>query len=387
MLRFDIVSILIFSLYSFWSLPHFASPAIGMIFNLCLSLLFLPAIMCCKEFRGPASIIYLFSHFILINFFIYVVILYFSAHDSSKLIALLNYQFRFITLIFLFLYIYILTYNINDENIKRLFNCIIIFCLSGSLLEVVTRDSSLSFFIDMFKARSPGLPIDTLHYSRLSGFFSFPGDWGILLVFAISLVPQTSYRKFTKILITTALLYFLFLTQSRAAFATLLVFWFLVYFRHHPVLTICYSLIGIMSLPYILKKLAGFDLYLLRNVESLERFISSSKRVSEYLDLTVGDIIFGLPSSMFHDFYETEIAGLLARLGIFALFPIVIIFLLALRNYIKREKKLVYIPSFLLAYILPYCFISAGFSRPKLSVLAMVVVALNLKLLSSRHKD
>ena len=355
-------------------------PEIGILYNFGLSvILILLMYFQSGTFQVERSLIFPLAIFLFLTMCTFTLITIFRIGDAGKMSVVMNYQFRFITLMLIFVLFTFIVAGLDETRLKGVLKFIIYLVILFSIIEILTRETPFKNIIDIFKARLPGSGMDSLHYSRLSGFFSFPGDWGLLIVASISFVPFIVRSVYFKIILTLVLLVLLFLTQSRAAMLTLFLYTFFVCAGRRPSITlVCVLSFALVILPYI-QYLSGLDIYLLKNTNSLEAFLSSSKRISEYLDLNLKSLIFGLPSSEFQIFYETEIGGLVARLGLISLAPVVLLFFVIIKYYFSGSVFVRSQSAFLISYFFPYLFISAGISRPKLAILFLLLLTILFK--------
>ncbi|WP_146193268.1 hypothetical protein [Salibaculum griseiflavum] len=295
-------------------------------------------------------------------------------------------------LLFLGLYFAMKSFFIKDNyfDIGRWINFvrfIVIAVVLFSIIDIFSRTQFFPDIINFYKARGDFGGIHTVHYNRLSGLFSYPGDLGLVLVFAIFSLKLIYKNIWSRWVLLTVLVYFLFLTQSRAAFLTFF-FGLILYIPFASKRVVAFiSAIAITLAIVFQNEIKDMidDIYLLRNSDSLEFFLSKSYRYMEfsnYFSARPAEWILGLAPDSQMPFHEVETIGAASRLGVVAFF-IYFLFVAwgigcyssAFRNRATQSAlSAAGISCYWLSFLLIYCNISAGFSRPKL----MVVAALGL---------
>lgn len=293
-----------------------------------------------------------------------------------------TYYFRYTLMLIVFWSFYSsVEFEIGDAN-KQLFQFsqfLFSVCVAAGLFELALWAAGFESWLSPFKARSNDGGINSFHYARMSGFFSYPGDFAAILVLSIGWLiaypPRFALYK------TLILCGFLLLTQSKAGIIFLLVciiFWSM---RSITALVISVLIIGLIS-PNVLTILEWLELdYFLRFVDEWEYYSQTSKRASEvwqFLSAPFLEVLFG--SSDPQDFYETEIFGALNRVGLIGTLPYLLIFFFVVSLTLQSgEKKLYRLGATLAAFLVAYCTISAGLSRAKIFIVFAASIILWLE--------
>ena len=236
--------------------------------------------------------------------------------------------------------------------------------MASFLFELTLRLFDLKSLLYLYKARQDLGGIDTVHYNRFSGFWSYPGDAAAVTVLSFVLIYlyELKYR-FVKLVF---LFIILLLTQSKAGLALLLSFFIihsLMQLSLRSIVNLCtFSLISALFIIYL-------DLdYFLRFFENLEFYVSESKRATEVLNFLGApfiEMLFGLTE--LQNSYESELFGSFSRTGILGSFWLLSIVAFLLLNLVKFSAYR-YIIILLLLFIVVYCLISAGMSRTKVLI-------------------
>lgn len=263
-----------------------------------------------------------------------------------------------------------------DRKLQEFGNFLFIVCVLAGVFESLLWAVGLEDLLAPFKARANDGGINSFHYARMSGFFSYPGDFAAALVFAIGWMWAYPTRFFWyKSSILVALL---LLTQSKAGIFFLfacIIFWSL---RSAPMLLIAIlaAIILPTQIPSIIEWLQLE--YLTRFYNEIDFYIFESKRASElfqFANASFFEKIFGSfsPQSL----YESEILASLNRVGILGSLPYLALPLIILFGVVRtndeRKKRLGLL---LFSFIVFYCTISAGLSRAKIFVIFAASLAL-----------
>lgn len=279
------------------------------------------------------------------------------------------YVLRFISVFFIFFSAtYFLSENSKQANLLSIlrFYSVFLFILimASFLFELTLRLFDLKSLLYLYKARQDLGGIDTVHYNRFSGFWSYPGDAAAVTVLSFVLIYlyELKYR-FVKLVF---LFIILLLTQSKAGLALLLSFFIihsLMQLSLRSIVNLCtFSLISALFIIYL-------DLdYFLRFFENLEFYVSESKRATEVLNFLGApfiEMLFGLTE--LQNSYESELFGSFSRTGILGSFWLLSIVAFLLLNLVKFSAYR-YIIILLLLFIVVYCLISAGMSRTKVLI-------------------
>ena len=243
------------------------------------------------------------------------------------------------------------------------------FIILSTCFEIVTKYVGLESILNLYKAREDIGGIDTVHYNRLSGFWSFPGDMAAILIFSMSLNFFSGTKNpIIKNFVCMALLIF---TQSKAGIVFILGYLFLMVLRRFSPR---FFIAAAFTISLGIFVLSNFEFqYLIRFFNDYDWYLSSSKRVQElelYLNSSLWEQFIGIKNQDY--MYESEILGSLSRVGIigsawwFLLFSTTLYFSLKSRNFS-------YLWVMLLSFLLIYCSISAGLSRYKVSILFYIL--------------
>ncbi|MDN5501810.1 MAG: hypothetical protein L0G80_18005, partial [Shewanella sp.] len=173
------------------------------------------------------------------------------------------------------------------------------------------------------------------------------------------------------------LLFLLLLTQSKAGIFLLFLYYAVKYISSFSFKGL---LVLIISSFLIYYAVTFFELeYYLKFVNNLEHYAFKSKRAQEilyFLSSSWTEVFFGkfILDGMY---FESEIFSSLNRNGILGSFWLIAIFagfsflFLVLKS--KKEKELIL---FLIVFVLFYCVISAGFSRSKIGIFYIFIIAI-----------
>jgi hypothetical protein len=261
----------------------------------------------------------------------------------------------------------------NIEYLAKLIFYIVCF---GFLFEFFLKLFEWHEILEIYKARdlSDG-GMSAYHYQRYSSFWAFPGDYGAIIVFSFSLI-LFCYRKIEGSFFMLAfLVMILFMTQSRAA----LIFFSVVLVLYACSRSVIISLSSVattvviifFSLIYAEDLLLLFDHlglhHLTRFVTDFSYYVQDSKRISEIYSLkeaNISELIFGYKSSRMALFYESEILGSIARVGVMGslwLCYFAWVGWSCSTNNNAPEFRLLTIT--FVSFIFVYCLSSAGFGR------------------------
>lgn len=259
-------------------------------------------------------------------------------------------------------------------NIEKLVSIIYWLLIGSALFEYGLKFLGDRTFLSFYKARQDLGGIDTLHFHRFSGFWSFPGDVAAVIVLSIALIFNSNTQKY-KIIKILCLLALLLLSQSKAGIAMLLITAFVfsvLTLKLHYILSAIIA--GVIFMPYIFSVLEVHFEYLYKFIERLPYYLTNSKRAQEVLLYLNSDVVQKLSSLVkTQNLYESEIMGSLSRLGIvgsiWLLCPIAFVSWLSITS---RSNIMVW--SCLVAFFVFYLSISAGLSRIKILIPYMLVL-------------
>ena len=258
----------------------------------------------------------------------------------------------------------------NDEQklMSKYANFLFYLVLGSAVFEYSMKFLNFNSLLYLYKARQDLGGIDTVHYNRFSGFWSFPGDVSAVIVLTMALLVQCDLKFRT--LKFSILLTLLLLTQSKAGFLLLIVWLILKIisefnFKNTVIFLVFCSvaLVGVVQ-----TNLISYFTYLKKFIDNFEHYIGASKRAQEifgYLDATYLEQIVGLTTPF--DMYESELLGSLGRIGLFGSFWILFL-CLSILYFLGSSKNYKNLWSFLLAFCLCYLLISAGLSRFKILI-------------------
>lgn len=233
----------------------------------------------------------------------------------------------------------------------------------SAVFEFFLRFTNLNDLLYLYKARQDLGGIDSTHYNRFTGFWSFPGDTAAIIVLClILLINERIDYRFIKILV---LLVLLFLTQSKAGII-LFAFYTIVHFLFKPSLsklTIIFFFSSIASLAAVYLNLE----YLIFAYNNIDYYFLESKRAQEilpFISIEPSALFIGLPFPS--DFYESDLFGSLSRIGILGSFWFLSIILIIIMFYIKSKPSYKNYYLYFLLFLIIYCSVSAGISRLKI---------------------
>ena len=277
-----------------------------------------------------------------------------------------NYLVRVLAIAIIFLSFIFVKEPANSKVTFSLWaNYLFYFVVVSAIFEFTAKYFGLENVINLFKARENLGGIDTVHFNRFSGFWSFPGDAAAIIVISICLnyfskVPQLKIK-------TAILLVLLAVTQSKAGIAFLLGFVVLMIFRKFSVRFFVTVLFSTSVAIYFFNHFQ-FE-YLLRFINEFEWYLSSSKRMQEfnlYFSSSIWEQLLGLNNPF--ALYESEIIGSLSRVGFIGSFWFLSLFCLIL-YFSFKSKNYAELWLVMLTFLIVYCSISAGLSRYKISIL------------------
>lgn len=276
-------------------------------------------------------------------------------------------------------------YSTQKLYLEKLTTTIFLFLITSAIFEYGLKFLGDRTFLSFYKARQDLGGIDTLHFHRFSGFWSFPGDVAAVIVLSISLIINSTTQKYKTIKIF-CLVVLLLLSQSKAGIAMLLITAFVfsvLSFKLHYILFVIVT--GVVLTPYMLSIMESYFEYLYKFVERLPYYLTNSKRAQEVLLYLDSDIVQKLSSlAIKQSLYESEIMGSLSRLGIvgsiWLLLPIAFVLWLSITS---RTNIIIW--SCLVAFFVFYLSISAGLSRIKI-LTPFVLVLTTLVMQKQRHR-
>lgn len=262
-----------------------------------------------------------------------------------------------------FLMLFLVQGNI-DRNFLIHRYAIILFWLivCSAVFEFILRQIDLKPLLYLYKARQDLGGIDTVHYNRFSGFWSFPGDTAAVIVLCFHLVAQSQIR-FSRVRLLF-LVVLMLLTQSKAGIFFLLLYWCYNYIRPISLGTL-FRVCGAAFLISFAFINLNFE-YLMRFFDNLDFYLSQSKRAQEILAFVSADgldMAFGLTDT--HGIYESELFGAFNRIGFVGGAYLIILPLFCFYMFVQ-DKQARTSWFFFMVFFLVYCTISAGMSRFKI---------------------
>ena len=289
---------------------------------------------------------------------------------EKSLSYMVRVSFVFITFLFLFFVIYKQEFDSHDFLMRFsyfLFGLI----LFSAIFEFLAKTWGFNDLLYLYKARQDLGGIDTIHYNRLSGFYSFPGD--IAAVIVLNFVLVKNYVKKYKILMLTILLVFLLLTQSKAGLVLLLSYLFFSMMTNGSYKLYLGILMSLALIYLVIIFFKEYFVYYFQFFNQLDFYLESSKRAQEILSYFSLDF-FGLAigNPVLDKTYETELFGSLNRVGFIGSFWFLSVLFLIPIIYFKRKFKFD-IFLILILFLVVYCSISAGFGRFKILLPYMIV--------------
>ena len=233
--------------------------------------------------------------------------------------------------------------------------------------------------LSYFKARQDLGGIDTLHFNRFSGFWSYPGDAAAVIVLSIVLTFSLDKKfRFFKICVLIGLL---LLTQSKAGII-LLIFVALYYwvFSFKILHLTVFLILTAIAASYVAAIIENHFEYLDKFIDNLPFYLEKSKRAQEVLLYFKSDTIQKLASLEQRQYiYESEVFGSLSRLGLLgSLWILVPMCYAGYKIFNERNYLLIWVAIF--AFFTVYLSISAGMSRFKVLIPYLVIfMAIHIK--------
>lgn len=296
------------------------------------------------------------------------------SYGSINIEKALSYVLRVTLIYVVFIFFFALIdgkFSSLEEQLKDFTHVLFFILLFSAIFEYFCKFLSLNSILYFYKARQDLGGVDTLHYNRLSGFFSYPGDIAAVIVLNIVLVRQFVEKR--KLVMSVVLFVLLLLTQSKAGLILLFMFYTITFITRIDIKAIVSFCLIIAVTFFIFSYFGNYFEYYLQFFNNLEFYLSASKRAQEiisFLKLDIVSAMFG--NSHLHKTYESEIFGSLNRVGIIGSFWFFsITFCLVINQKTFRGHRDVFI--FLLLFLTIYCTISAGFGRIKILVPFLIV--------------
>lgn len=264
-------------------------------------------------------------------------------------------------------------FSCKHEALRDFTRSLFLLIVIATIFEYFLRGLSLQPILYLYKARQDLGGIDSVHYNRLSGFTSFPGDFAALVALCFVCV-QVLFKSRIMLFVLFSII---MLTQSKAGIILLLLFYL---FRSLLSFSLKGLILTVSSLVISLFLINFFELeYFIKFLSNLEYYFTGSKRAQEMIFFFNGDLVEKLFGSYYLGdmYFESELFSSLSRNGILgsAWFFLLLVFFIILL-FVSRTASDKDLILFIILFLLFYCAISAGFSRSKISMFYIVLISI-----------